>query len=182
LIRVTGAAALVLGAWIAAACALDRHGRGRVASGRWDAIVVAGARVRTDGSMTGSMERRTRHGVALWHAGHAPLLVFTGGPRRRAPPEARSGARLAEELGVPASAIRIEDRSRSTEENARFAHELLGQRRVLVVTDAYHVYRTERLFRRYFPEVQVVAVAHAWYPQLRLAMREVGAVLWYTVH
>lgn len=144
--------------------------------------MVAGARVRTDGSMTGSMERRTRHGVALWHAGHAPLLVFTGGPRRRAPPEARSGARLARELGVPESAMRLEERSRSTEENARFARELLGDQRVLVVTDAYHVFRTERLFRRHFSDVQVVGVTHAWYPQLRLAMREVGAVLWYAFH
>jgi uncharacterized SAM-binding protein YcdF (DUF218 family) len=175
---VAGVAALALGAWAAAACGLDRYGRGREASGSWDAIVVAGARVHHGGHPSGSLDRRTRRAVELWHAGRAPILVTTGGPRLDVPAEARIAELLARSLGVPESAIVIEERSRSTDENARFSRELIGDKRVLVVTDAYHVWRTERLFRRQFSEVSVVGVTHAWYPQMELALREVLAVGW----
>jgi uncharacterized SAM-binding protein YcdF (DUF218 family) len=177
--RVTVAFGLLLGAWIAAAWALDRYGRGREPAGEWDAIIVAGAKVYGDGLPSPSLVRRTEKGAELWRAGRAPILVLTGGPYRKRPAEAAVAAEIARGLGVPASALRIEPKSRTTAENARFARELALGERVLVVTDAYHVYRTERLFRGQFGEVEVVGVVHAWHPQLRLAMREVGAVVWF---
>lgn len=55
----------------------------------------------------------------------------------------------ARELGVPASALRIEATSRTTEENARHTHALLaseGVRRICVVTQRFHLRRTGFLF------------------------------------
>ena len=59
----------------------------------------------------------------------------------------------AAKLGLPPSATVVESQSRSTEQNARFAAAALpAARRIVVVSDAYHVLRCERVFGRYFDE------------------------------
>ena len=57
----------------------------------------------------------------------------------------------AMDLGVPASAILVEDRARSTEENARFVAAMMqvhGLRSALVVTQPWHLRRSLLLFAR----------------------------------
>jgi uncharacterized SAM-binding protein YcdF (DUF218 family) len=78
---------------------------------------------------------------------------------------------------VPEDALVLEDRSTTTEENARFAAALAPDvRRVVLVTDAYHVLRAERVFRRHFSDVRGVGtIADPW-PRFRGAMREVFAL------
>jgi len=49
-------------------------------------------------------------------------------------------------LGVSESAILLEDRSRTTYENAIHTRTLLGDSRVLLVTDAYHMPRAMEFF------------------------------------
>jgi uncharacterized SAM-binding protein YcdF (DUF218 family) len=65
--------------------------------------------------------------------------------------EASGAKRLWLELGVPPERIIIEDKSRNTDENARFTFALLhpkpGQH-YLLVTSAYHMPRTVGLFRK----------------------------------
>jgi uncharacterized SAM-binding protein YcdF (DUF218 family) len=59
--------------------------------------------------------------------------------------------RVLEERGVPASMIWVEGRSRSTYENAVYSAELLRAksiRRIVLVTEAYHMPRAELAFRR----------------------------------
>jgi uncharacterized SAM-binding protein YcdF (DUF218 family) len=175
--RRIGVGALALfGAWVAAAWALDLHGRRHTGTGRYDAIVVLGARVRFGGSATGSLQRRTERAVELWRQGAAPRIVFTGASEGPRPSEASVAAEAARNLGMPESAQTLEDRSTNTLENARNSRELLGPVRVLVVTDTYHVLRAEIVFRREFPEADVVGVSNAAWPQLREALREVLAL------
>jgi uncharacterized SAM-binding protein YcdF (DUF218 family) len=169
----------LLGLWTLAAWALDLYGRGRTGNGNWDAIIVAGARVWSDGEPSLSMLRRTRRGADSWKHGQAPLLVLTGGVGDHPPAEATVMAAIAERHGVPRSAMLLEAESRTTEENARNAHRLLGARRVLVVTDAYHVLRCELIYSRYFDDFSVVGVDVGWRPPVRGAMREVFALGWH---
>jgi uncharacterized SAM-binding protein YcdF (DUF218 family) len=131
----------------------------------WDAIVVAGARVDADGTPSAALVRRVELAVRLFHAGEAPTIAFTGGG---SPSEAAVGGALARSLGVPERALVLEDRSASTEQNARFTAELLGPARVVVVTDDYHAWRCERVFRRYFAEVRVVPTSG---PRARWGLR-----------
>jgi uncharacterized SAM-binding protein YcdF (DUF218 family) len=61
------------------------------------------------------------------------------------------------QAGVPARAIQMEDRSRTTKENAIFAINLLrqqGARRVIIVTSWYHSRRALACFEHYGPEIQ----------------------------
>lgn len=116
---------------------------------RADAIVVLGARVLAGGLPGGSLRARVERGVELWRAGAAPLLVLTGGLGPHPPAEAEVMRRLCRELGVPDEALLLEAQSRSTWDNARFTAALLRARglgRVLLVTDAFHLYRARQHF------------------------------------
>jgi len=168
------------GCWALAAAALDRHGADVDSPGTYDEIVVLGCGVWSGGQASPALVRRTHHAVELWRAGKAPRIVFTGGVGDHPPSEAEAAADIARGLGVPASAMVLEQASTSTEENARFAAEQLGRdRRVLVVTDSYHVFRSQRVFERYFRESRVVGSVGIRSMRLRGALREVVAVASY---
>jgi len=116
-----------------------------------DVAVVLGAAVKPGGLASESLIRRVAHGVGLYQAGRVPRLLMSGGVGRHPPAEAHLMRDLAVAAGVPEEAISIEARSRDTLENAAFSREILerhGWRRVLVVTDAYHLPRALYTFRR----------------------------------
>lgn len=128
-----------------------------------DAIVLLGGGLsaQTNGypyvEMSGGADR-VWHTARLWHAGKSSLIVPTGaGERKVATP-------LLTALGVPDNAICIEGRARNTEENAKFTEELICEKfknltrppKVLLVTSAFHMRRSELLFRKFAPRLEVV--------------------------
>ncbi len=165
--------------WTALAITLDVWGQRQAARGTYDAILVAGCRVDPDGSPSPALDARVRLAVDLWRRGVAPRLVFTGGLGTYPPSEAAASARLAWSLGVPKSSTILEDRSTSTEENAANAAARLRASRVVVVTDAYHVFRARRVFDRHFAEVDAVGTTYGRWSRVRGAYREVLAVAAY---
>jgi len=118
---------------------------------RADAIVALGAAFRRDGQASPALVRRARHAIALYEAGAAPLILFTGGPcGGGGRSEAEAMAAIASDSGVPEAAILLEAQARNTRENAVFSAEMLrrrGRRRVLLVTDAFHMPRARLVFR-----------------------------------
>lgn len=110
-----------------------------------DVIVVLGA-----GEV--GTERRAAHGVARYHEGIAPWLLCSGGYRHRnGMSEAELCASLARQAGVPPSAILLEPESRTTEQNAQHAAQIMrerGWRSAVVVSDGYHLLRARWLFER----------------------------------
>jgi uncharacterized SAM-binding protein YcdF (DUF218 family) len=115
-----------------------------------DAIVVLGAPLAPDGALSSVLAERVAGGVALWLAGAAPTLVLTGGkgPGARHA-EAPAMAAAARAAGVRADAIVVEERSRTTAENAREVAALLpAGARVWIVTQPFHGRRARRVFRR----------------------------------
>ena len=90
-------------------------------------------------------------------------------------------AKLARSLSVPEEALILEEHSTSTEENASELADVLGDVSILVVTDGYHVFRTERVFRRHFSQVRVVGSQPGQRLRVRGALREVLAVGAYSV-
>jgi uncharacterized SAM-binding protein YcdF (DUF218 family) len=115
------------------------------------AIIVLGGGVYRDGSPGPDTLARTRHGVALYEAGLAPHLHFTGGHRNPDVPGTGQGMRAAAlAAGVPAAATTAESESRSTLENALLSREALGPRAdapVILVSDGYHLARAWASFR-----------------------------------
>jgi len=177
--RLAFAVVLVAGLWLVLALLLDRYGAREAPGEAFDLIIVAGCRVQPDGSPSPALARRVERAVALWRQGQAPRIVLTGGLGTWLPSEAEAAAAHARALGVPADALLLEDRSTSTEENARNAAAAWPAQRVLVVTDAYHVFRAERVFGRYYAEVRGVGSRSPVLWRARGALREVAAVAWY---
>ncbi len=78
-----------------------------------------------------------------------PLLISGGAPFSESP-EAEAAAAYLKELGVPENRITREERSRDTQENARFSLKICGEKgykRIILLTSAYHMPRSVLLFR-----------------------------------
>ena len=103
---------------------------------------------------------RVWHAARLYKAGKAPLIVPTGRG------EQESTVPLLRDLGVPESAIVVENKARNTEENARFVEKILEPRntqntrkRVLLVTSAWHMRRSVLMYRKYAPSLDILPAA-----------------------
>jgi len=116
-------------------------------------VILAGGRVQASPEWGGDTVnaaslRRLRYGAHLAHQTRLPVLLAGGNPERRGLPEAQLMTTVLErELGIRPRWI--EDQSDTTAENARLAAALLtplGIRRVLLVTDAFHMPRAQRAF------------------------------------
>jgi uncharacterized SAM-binding protein YcdF (DUF218 family) len=128
---------------------VDRFGQ-RERAAPADVVVVLGARVLPGGVPSAALAARVEKAVELYHQGLAPRLLFSGGVGVNPPSEARVMRALAVRLGVPEEACLLEELSHSTEQNARFSAEVLrtlGARRVVVVSDPYHLLRARQCFR-----------------------------------
>jgi uncharacterized SAM-binding protein YcdF (DUF218 family) len=138
----------------------------RDSDGAVDVIVVLGAPVTRDGALGTSLRERVEAGAAAWHARRAPWLLVTGGRTRDAAvTEAEAMRRHALARGVPDQAILVEDRARSTVENARFAAALMRERgleRALLVTQPYHLRRSLALFTRAGVAARPLVLDESW--------------------
>ncbi|GHD53949.1 Uncharacterized SAM-binding protein YcdF, DUF218 family [Marinobacter persicus] len=113
----------------------------------------------------GAASDREWHGARLYEAGKAPLLILTGGydPRFSASSSAESMRRFMSDLGVPDSAMVLEDQARNTTQNAEFTAGILARRginRILLVTSALHMPRSVALFEAQGLEVIPAATDH----------------------
>lgn len=124
---------------------------------KFDAVVVLAGGVFQKGSLRPTDEvsdasrQRTGCGAGLWQQNLAPKLLLTGGDAtvfRTGLMESHEMKRWALRLGVPESAIVIEEKSRTTYENAVQTKAMLGSGRILLVTAAYHLPRAVRLFEK----------------------------------
>jgi uncharacterized SAM-binding protein YcdF (DUF218 family) len=126
-----------------------------------------------------------------------PVLASGGGGFVDTPPYAMAMKDALEREGVPASAIWVEDRSHSTHENALYAAALLqqkGVRRIVLVTNAYHMLRAAACFRKQSLTVIPAACGYRTYHDFQLtdllpgwepiswnddAMHESVGLVWY---
>ncbi|MBR4442341.1 MAG: YdcF family protein [Clostridia bacterium] len=106
-----------------------------------DAILVLGYRLNPDNTPSDDLRSRIDTAVALWKETKAPLIMPCGGVTHgRSRSEAEVMRDMLIERGVPASIIRMEDRSRTTTENIVNAVKLLEKdARVALVTSEYHL-------------------------------------------
>lgn len=142
--------ALLVLVWVGGIGALWLYGRVDRAQPA-EVIVVLGARVSPDGRLSPALYRRVTHAFALWQKGLAPKILCTGGnsPDEGTQIEAVLACARLQALGVPASALLLEKRATSTAESAVYCAEILqtlGIQRAILVSDHYHLARTEWLF------------------------------------
>ena len=171
----TTLAVLALGLPLAQAASFGRTDYRRPA----DAIVVFGARAYADGTPSDALADRVRTACALYHEGHAPQVLMSGGPGDGAIHETEAMRTMAIGLGVPASAIELDADGLDTASTV--AHS--GRRTVLAVSHFWHLPRVKMAYRRAGISAYTVP-AHERYiirqtPYLML--REAAAFWWYWV-
>jgi uncharacterized SAM-binding protein YcdF (DUF218 family) len=118
---------------------------------RAEAIIVLAGGLQPDGMLSSGSLRRALHGMDLYRAGLASLLVLLGEARGGGPTEAEVRAELAGHLGISPKVILTEAGARTTREEAVRAETLLrpiGVRRILLVTDSLHMARARGVFER----------------------------------
>ena len=92
---------------------------------------------------------RIDRAAELYHAGRAPLIVLSGGALEGNVSEAQGMAHSLRQMGVPESALVLENASRNTYENAALTQDTLAERHigtVLLVTSALHMPRAMAAF------------------------------------
>ncbi len=101
---------------------------------------------------------RARHAASLYHAGHVPVLLLSGGGSHLEGSEAGLMLRVVSGLGVPREAVLVEDRSRTTFENVANSVALLDQlgrldatRTILLISCPWHMRRVSLIARGEFP-------------------------------
>lgn len=158
-----------------------------------DAVLVLGNRAYRNGAPNPCLTGRVDTGVALVRAGLASQLVMSGGvDREDGRVEAEVMLQHARGIGH-AGAVLLEAKSDSTRENLALSQPVLqaaGARRVIVVSEPYHLWRVERLaragdFGRTF-DVQYAAAPTAcwqrWGMRFRGALREPLAIVNNALH
>lgn len=146
-----------------------------------DAIVILGGGMGSNPEVSPYPEMyssadRVWHAARLWKAGKAPIVMASGTN------EVFSTKPLLLDLGVPESAIRIENEARNTEQNAKFvaqflqamrtesrsapvqartpnAQSLTSRPKILLVTSAWHMRRAKLMFERYASDIDVLPAA-----------------------
>jgi len=150
-----------------------------------DVIICLGAGSDSDGSLGQGSRDRAETCAALYHAGAAPQVLFTGGPNTPGAPSAAAG--MATHSGVPEAAILLEESAQSTLQNALFSLDMLeGDARLILVTEAFHLPRSHASFRlmgardlALYP-AGAVALTEDGRPAYRKLLREVAAI-WFNL-
>jgi uncharacterized SAM-binding protein YcdF (DUF218 family) len=147
-----------------------------------DVIIVLGA-----GNI--GTARRAEHAAALYRQGFAPYVLCTGirSAGDSTYSEAEWCARVAQQHGVPAPALVLEEHSRSTEENAIESAAVMrahGWSSAIIVSDDFHLFRANWLFERqgvrvYPSPAQITSNAGIGDREKAIAvLREVAALIW----
>lgn len=113
-----------------------------------DAIIVLGA-AQYNGRPTEVFAARLQHGLDLYNEGHAPWIIVTGGRQEGdAFTEADTGKAWLMDRGVSEDVILMENEGRDTWENlegAMAAGEPHDIETILIVSDGFHLFRSERM-------------------------------------
>ena len=115
---------------------------------KYDAIVVLGAGLRADGTPSNMLEDRLKGAIEIYKKGIAPKIILSGDCSGEDYDEVSAMKKFCIDNGVPASDIIRDDQGFSTYETMDNVVREMGYKRVIVVTQKYHIYRSVYLARQ----------------------------------
>lgn len=140
-----------------------------------DCIIVLGCQVRSDGTPSHMLEDRLKRGVALYESGAAPKILMSGDHGTQGYDEVDTMKRYAVDAGVPSQDVFMDHAGFSTYETVYRAKEIFGAKKVIIVTQKYHLYRAMYIAKAMDMEVYGVAADYRQYGGQ--TMRDVREVL-----
>lgn len=112
-----------------------------------DCILVLGCGVYSDGSPTPMLADRLTRGTELYQAGWAKKVLMSGDNRSQYYNELATMHRVAKEKGIPNQDIVLDYAGLSTYDSMYRARDIFGVKKVVIVTQEYHLYRAIYLAR-----------------------------------
>ncbi len=136
----------------AAAFAIDAHVRSSAESrivtvdeaaalGEIDCVLVLGCGVHPDGRPSDMLADRIAQGVALYENGTSPKLLMSGDHGRSDYDEVNAMRDVAVKAGVPADDVFMDHAGFSTYESMYRARDVFQAKRIVIVSQKYHLYR-----------------------------------------
>ena len=106
-----------------------------------DCILVLGCKVKSNGVPSDMLEDRLRRGVELFHAGAAPKLLMSGDHGTMTYNEVQSMKQYAIDNEIASSDIFMDHAGFSTYESIYRAQDIFQAKKIIIVTQEYHLYR-----------------------------------------
>ena len=107
-----------------------------------DAKVVLGCLVLEDGTPCNILKDRLNTSIELYKNGVAPKIIMSGDHSSDEYNEVASMKKYAVEAGVPSEDIFMDHAGFSTYETMYRAKEIFGAKKIVIVTQEYHLYRS----------------------------------------
>ena len=111
------------------------------ADGDFDCILVLGCQVRDDGSPSLMLRDRLDRGLELYKAGAAPKILMSGDHGQTEYDEVNTMKQYALDAGAESRDVFMDHAGFSTYESVYRARDVFRAKRVLIVTQEYHLYR-----------------------------------------
>ena len=106
-----------------------------------DCIIVLGAGLRPDGKPTWMLEDRIKVGDELYKNHAAPKIIMSGDHGRESYDEVNAMKKYAKSEGVPSKDIFMDHAGFETYDTMYRARDVFGAKKVIIVTQNYHLYR-----------------------------------------
>lgn len=114
----------------------------------YDAIVVLGAGLKADGTPSNMLEDRLKGAIEIYKKGVAPKIIVSGDCSGEDYDEVSAMKKYCMDNGVPELDIIRDDTGFSTYETMDNVVRKMGYKKIMVVTQKYHLYRSVYLARR----------------------------------
>ncbi len=125
-----------------------------------DCVIVLGCFVKEDGTPGNILADRLKTGVELYKNGVAPKIIMSGDHSSDEYNEVASMKNYAVNAGVPSEDIFMDHAGFSTYETMYRAKEVFGAKKVVIVTQEYHLYRSVYIAEKLGMEAYGVASAY----------------------
>lgn len=106
-----------------------------------DCILVLGCKVKSNGEPSAMLHDRLQRGVELYDAGAAPKLLMSGDHGTVTYNEVRSMKQFAIDNGIASDDIFMDHAGFSTYESIYRARDIFQAKKIIIVTQQYHLYR-----------------------------------------
>lgn len=112
-----------------------------------DCILVLGCYVHEDGNPSDMLHDRLQMGVELYDLGTAPKLLMTGDHGRVTYDEVDAMKTFAVNAGIPSENVFMDHAGFSTYESMYRARDIFQAKKIIIVTQEYHLYRAVYIAR-----------------------------------
>ena len=141
-----------------------------------DCILVLGCWVNEHGQPSSMLRDRLTRGVELYDLGAAPKLLMSGDHGRENYDEVDAMKRYALEAGVPSADVFMDHAGFSTYDSIWRAKNVYDAKKIIIVTQKYHLYRALYIAEKLGVEAYgVSADLRSYTKQLKYDMREILA-------